>query len=97
MRQKSRVVKILGSLGAFADAALALDAGPGNVGHICRINGAHRTQTDAGATVVALAQVRLGFGLQELGSLSIGSLGHIIGSRSIAGHLDRRRNSWQVI
>ena len=91
MGQKRLVVKILGALGAFADAPLALDAGAGHIGHVLRVDGAHGTQSGTGTAVGTPGQISLGLCLQKLGGLTVSAHGDIVGGARVTGDFDRRR------
>ena len=43
------ILEELGTFGAALDAGVAFDAGPGNRGHIRRVDGAHRVQISKNA------------------------------------------------
>ena len=93
MGQERFVVEILGTLGAFADTPLALDAGARHIRHVLRVDGTHGAQPGTGAAVGALGEVRLGLGLQEFSGLAVGTHRHIVGDVGIAGDFDWFRNS----
>ena len=94
MGQKCFVIEILGALGAFADAPLAFDASAGHIGHVFRVDGAHRAQPGTGAAVGALGEVRLGLGLQEFSGVGVGTQRRIRGDVEIAEDFNRFRNSF---
>ena len=47
------ILEELGTFGAALDAGVAFDAGPGNRGHIRRVDGAHRADSGAYSAVNA--------------------------------------------